>query len=153
MAGRHRHRARWSGPGQHRAEGHQRPGAARARCEARHRRTSAARAERWRLTTAARVTHGALIAALSGAVCQAAAALPGPTPDTRALSVTAAPAAWTKHTMTFGYQGMTTRYSCEGLKGKMRALLRYFGARPESIRLNAYGCAGGPYRASPAVNL
>jgi hypothetical protein len=95
----------------------------------------------------------ALAAALSGAVCHGAAAATGPTPTMPPPASTATAATWTQHSLTFAYQGMTTQYSCEGLKQKMGALLRYFGARPESIRLRTYGCAGGPYRPSPAINL
>jgi hypothetical protein len=95
-------------------------------------------------------TRVALAAALSGALCHGAAAAPGSTP---APAATGLPATWNEHEVTLAYQGLTTHYSCEGLKDKMGALLRYFGARPESIRLRAYGCAGGPYRPSPAVNL
>lgn len=98
------------------------------------------------------MTRAALAAALTGAVCHGAAAATGGTATIPAPAATAA-GTWTEHTVTFAYQGLTTRYSCEGLKGKMGALLRYFGARPESIRLRAYGCAGGPYRPSPAINL
>ena len=107
------------------------------------------------MTRAARATQAALAAALSGAFCGGAAAVTGPTPTIPppAATATAAAATWTQHTLTFAYQGLTTRYSCEGLKQKMGALLRYFGARPESIRLRTYGCAGGPYRPSPAINL
>ena len=51
------------------------------------------------------------------------------------------------------YQALTTRYSCEGLKQKVRVLLLYFGAREDGLRLRTYGCAGGPYRPSPVVNF
>ena len=107
------------------------------------------------MTRAARATQVALAAALTGAVCHGAAAVTGPTPalPPPAASATAVAAIWTQHTFTFAYQGLTTQYSCEGLKQKMGALLRYFGARPESVRLRTYGCAGGPYRPSPAINL
>jgi hypothetical protein len=75
------------------------------------------------------------------------------TPPAAPLSTGAVPATWTEHKITFAYQGLTTHYSCEGLKHKMGDLLRYFGARPKGIRLRAYGCAGGAYRPSPAINL
>ena len=105
------------------------------------------------MTRGARATHAALVAALAGAVCHGAAAVTGPTPALPPPAATATVATWTEHTLTFAYQGLTTQYSCEGLKEKMGALLRYFGARRDSIRLRAYGCAGGPYRPSPAINL
>jgi hypothetical protein len=105
------------------------------------------------LTTAARATGIAVAAALGGALCHAATASPGPGATASPPAAASVPAIWAKHGITFGYQGLTTQYSCEGLKDKMEALLSYFGARDGSIRVRAYGCAGGPYRASPAVNL
>jgi hypothetical protein len=62
-------------------------------------------------------------------------------------------AVWTSHEMTLGYQGLTTDYSCQGLRQKVKSLLLYFGARTEGLKVSAYGCAGGPYRPVPAVNL
>ncbi len=62
-------------------------------------------------------------------------------------------AVWQQNELTLGYQGFTTSYSCEGLKDKMESLLIYFGARKDGLKVSAYGCAGGPYRAVPAVNL
>jgi hypothetical protein len=87
--------------------------------------------------------RAAIAAALVGALLHGTAAAAEPT----------APATWKKQEVKLVYQGLTTKYSCEGLKQKVRNLLRYFGARSEGIKLRAYGCAGGPYRPSPVVNL
>lgn len=62
-------------------------------------------------------------------------------------------AVWKQNELTIGYQGLTTNYSCQGLKDKMESLLVYFGAREEGMKVSAYGCAGAPYRPVPAVNL
>ncbi|MDG2308535.1 MAG: hypothetical protein P8R42_28480 [Candidatus Binatia bacterium] len=62
-------------------------------------------------------------------------------------------AVWKQNELTIGYQGLTTSYSCEGLKDKVESLLVYFGAREDGMKVSAYGCAGGPYRPVPAVNL
>ena len=62
-------------------------------------------------------------------------------------------AVWKKHELNVGYQGFTTSYSCEGLKDKVKALLVFFGAREEGMKVRAYGCAADPYRPAPAVNL
>ena len=62
-------------------------------------------------------------------------------------------ATWKKNAVELHYQALTTRYSCEGLKQKVRVLLLYFGAREDGLRLRTYGCAGGPYRPSPVVNF
>lgn len=70
-----------------------------------------------------------------------------------APSLAAVDAVWRQHELTIGYQGFTTSYSCQGLKNKVKSLLLYFGARKEGLKVSAYGCAAGPYRPVPAVNL
>ena len=62
-------------------------------------------------------------------------------------------AVWQQHELTIGYQGLTTDYSCQGLRDKVESLLLFFGARKEGMKVSAYGCAAGPYRPVPAVNL
>lgn len=62
-------------------------------------------------------------------------------------------AVWRQNELTLGYQGLTTNYSCQGLKDKIESLLVYFGARKDGMKVSAYGCAGGLYRPVPAVNL
>lgn len=62
-------------------------------------------------------------------------------------------AVWRQNELTLGYQGFTTNYSCIGLRDKVESLLLYFGAKKEGMKVSAYGCAGGPYRPVPAVNL
>jgi hypothetical protein len=105
------------------------------------------------LTRGDRATGVALAAALTGVLSHGVGAATAPTPEPRPPATTGREATWTPHSITIAYQGLTTHYSCEGFKDKMGALLRWFGARPDSIRLRTYGCAGGPYRASPAINL
>jgi hypothetical protein len=55
----------------------------------------------------------------------------------------AAPAAWQRHEMEFVYLGFTTRYSCEGLRDKLHALLLASGARP-GMEVKIRGCPAGP---------
>jgi hypothetical protein len=113
------------------------------------------------LTALRRGSRAACIAALLGALlCGPAGAATPPPANGDPAETGPAPAPsgdvaarWARHEVKLAYQGLTTRYSCEGFKEKLGALLRYFGARPESIRLRAHGCAGGPYRPSPAINL
>lgn len=62
-------------------------------------------------------------------------------------------AVWKQNELTLGYQGFTTNYSCIGLRDKVESLLLYFGAKKEGMKVSAYGCAAGPYRPVPAVNL
>jgi hypothetical protein len=64
------------------------------------------------------------------------------------------PAAWKKHQFDFTYVGFTTRYSCEGLRDKMRVLLDASGARP-GFKVTLGACATAPGRVTefPRVRL
>ena len=54
-------------------------------------------------------------------------------------------AVWTPRELLFIYQGFTTRYSCDGLRDKVRSILLELGAR-EDLKVTATGCfsPGGP---------
>ena len=54
-------------------------------------------------------------------------------------------AVWTPRELLFIYQGFTTRYSCDGLRDKVRSILLELGAR-EDLKVTATGCSspGGP---------
>src|SRR6202165_980949 len=54
-------------------------------------------------------------------------------------------AVWTPKELTFAYQGFTTKYSCDGLRDKVRSILLKLGAR-EDLQVNASPCSslGGP---------
>jgi hypothetical protein len=49
-----------------------------------------------------------------------------------------AEAVWASRQVTFIYQGFTTRYSCDGLREKIRSMLSKLGARRLLVR--TYGC-------------
>jgi hypothetical protein len=49
------------------------------------------------------------------------------------------PAVWKEQHMNFLYAGRTSRYSCDGLQEKLRALLLELGARRD-LRVTAAGC-------------
>jgi len=51
-------------------------------------------------------------------------------------------AAWKRHEVTFVYSGFTTRYSCGGLRSKVKLLLKHLGARPD-IKITERGCDEG----------
>jgi hypothetical protein len=51
-------------------------------------------------------------------------------------------AAWTRQEVDLVYMGFTTRYSCAGIKSKIRALLKHMGARPD-IKITERGCEFG----------
>jgi hypothetical protein len=49
-------------------------------------------------------------------------------------------AVWTPKELTFVYQGFTTRYSCDGLRDKVRSILLELGAR-EDLRVTETPCS------------
>jgi hypothetical protein len=51
------------------------------------------------------------------------------------------PAVWQEHQLQFDYQGFTTRYSCDGLRDKVRSVLLKLGARPD-LSVESFGCGG-----------
>jgi hypothetical protein len=53
-----------------------------------------------------------------------------------------AAAAWKRHEVDFLYSGFTTRYSCGGLRSKVKLLLKHLGARPD-IKITERGCDEG----------
>ena len=61
----------------------------------------------------------------------------------------AVPAQWVKKNLRFTYQGFTTRYSCQGLREKVREVLLQLGARPSDLSVHEYGCSSGVGRPDP----
>jgi hypothetical protein len=53
-----------------------------------------------------------------------------------------AASAWKRHEVQFVYSGFTTRYSCGGLRSKVKLLLKHLGARPD-IKITERGCDEG----------
>ncbi|NNM62922.1 MAG: hypothetical protein HKM03_12190 [Steroidobacteraceae bacterium] len=49
------------------------------------------------------------------------------------------PAVWREHHVSFDYMGRTSRYSCDGLSDKVRAMLIDLGARRD-LHISAIGC-------------
>jgi hypothetical protein len=63
-------------------------------------------------------------------------------------------AAWKQREMEFVYLGFTTRYSCEGLRDKLRALLAASGARPGfDVATRACSAPAGQVTEFPRVHL
>ena len=52
------------------------------------------------------------------------------------------PAAWTRHEVEFQYMGFTTRYTCGGLKSKVKLLLKHMGVR-DDVKILERGCEFG----------
>jgi hypothetical protein len=59
------------------------------------------------------------------------------------------PAVWKEQHLNFVYMGRTSRYSCDGLRDKVRAMLLDLGARRD-IRISAIGCEGS---SDPSLNI
>ena len=51
------------------------------------------------------------------------------------------PAAWVQKEVNFRYVGFTTKYSCDGLRDRMRSILLQLGAR-DDLKITGYGCVG-----------
>lgn len=62
-------------------------------------------------------------------------------------------AVWLERDLTFTYMGFTSRYSCDGLRDKVRLVLRQLGAGPD-VEVTARNCMrlSGP-EWSPAVRI
>lgn len=52
------------------------------------------------------------------------------------------PAVWTQHVVDLQYMGFTTRYTCGGLKSKVRLLLKHMGVR-DDVKILERGCEYG----------
>ncbi|HET8692718.1 MAG TPA: hypothetical protein VFM30_11345 [Steroidobacteraceae bacterium] len=52
------------------------------------------------------------------------------------------PAAWTRHEVDLQYMGFTTRYTCGGLRSKVRLLLKHMGVR-DDVKILERGCEYG----------
>ncbi|HEY4772515.1 MAG TPA: hypothetical protein VIH50_05725 [Steroidobacteraceae bacterium] len=65
------------------------------------------------------------------------------------------PAGWAQKEFRFIYQGITTKYSCDGLRDKMRQILLEFGARKQDLKVYDYGCSSPSGRPDifPAVSV
>ena len=72
-------------------------------------------------------------------VCVLLAAVPALASDSGPEEVAAA---WKKHEVDLLYMGFTTRYTCGGLKSKVRLLLKHMGAR-QDIKTLERGCEYG----------
>jgi len=59
------------------------------------------------------------------------------------------PAVWADKELTFVYQGFTTRYSCDGLRDKMRGVLLDLGADKNSLKVTELGCSSPTGRPDP----
>jgi hypothetical protein len=59
------------------------------------------------------------------------------------------PAVWTDKELTFIYQGFTTKYSCDGLRDKVRGVLLDLGAQKKDLKVQQLGCSSPTGRPDP----
>jgi hypothetical protein len=59
------------------------------------------------------------------------------------------PAVWTEKELTFVYQGFTTKYSCDGLRDKVRGVLLDLGAQKKDLKVQQLGCSSSMGRPDP----
>ncbi len=79
-------------------------------------------------------------AMLLGALLAATAGVAGAEGTAQGSQDGAQSAVWTPKELTFVYQGFTSKYSCDGLRDKMYALLLQLGARKQDLKVTEYGC-------------
>jgi hypothetical protein len=92
----------------------------------------------WNCGTIAAVERIArFMAALMVASLCAGASLPVPAAAGSGEEV----AGWVQREVNFRYVGFTTKYSCDGLRDRMRRILLQLGAR-DDLRMTGYGCVG-----------
>jgi len=75
----------------------------------------------------------AATAAAASLACAAAYAAPTPTPEATA---------WQHHSAKFNFSGFTSAYTCDGMEGKVREIMRFLGARKD-LQVSAQGCPRG----------
>src|SRR5262245_47761701 len=64
-------------------------------------------------------------------------------------STDSVPAVWADKELTFVYLGFTTRYSCDGLRDKMRGVLLDLGADKKTLKVTQLGCSSSTGRPDP----
>jgi len=86
------------------------------------------------MSNRARMIVPAAVACLLGSTGWAAENAPAPAGEPQS-------AVWTEKELTFVYQGFTTRYSCDGLRDKVRGVLLDLGAQKKGLKVMQMGCS------------
>src|ERR1700755_2505126 len=90
----------------------------------------------------ARLIVPAVVACVLGAPVWAAETVPAPAGEPQS-------AVWTEKELTFVYQGFTTRYSCDGLRDKVRDAVIALGAQKKGLKVMEMGCSSPTGRPDP----
>jgi len=96
------------------------------------------------MTNRARLIVPAVVGCVLGLPAWAAENAPVPAPAGEPQS-----AVWTDKELTFVYQGFTTRYSCDGLRDKVRSVLLDLGAQKKDLKVMEMGCSSPTGRPDP----
>ena len=96
------------------------------------------------MTNRARLIVPAVVGCVLGLPAWAAESAPVPAPAGEPQS-----AVWTDKELTFVYQGFTTRYSCDGLRDKVRSVLLDLGAQKKDLKVMEMGCSSPTGRPDP----
>jgi hypothetical protein len=94
------------------------------------------------MSNRARLIVPAVVACLLGLPAWAAENAPAPAGEPQS-------AVWTDKELTFVYQGFTTRYSCDGLRDKVRSVLLDLGAQKKDLKVMELGCSSPTGRPDP----
>src|SRR5882757_6174177 len=94
------------------------------------------------MSNRARMIVPAAVACLLGSTGWAAENAPAPAGEPQS-------AVWTEKEVTFIYQGFTTRYSCDGLRDKVRGVLLDLGAEKKGLKVLQLGCSSPSGRPDP----
>ena len=94
------------------------------------------------MTNRARLSVPTVAALLLAAPLWAAENAPAPAGEPES-------AVWTEKELTFVYQGFTTRYSCDGLRDKVRSVLLDLGAQKKGLKVMELGCSSPTGRPDP----
>jgi hypothetical protein len=95
------------------------------------------------------VPAGFVVPAIAIAACVAGSSAWAAEGAAEGASAEPQSAVWTEKELTFVYQGFTTRYSCDGLRDKVRGVLLDLGAQKKDLKVMQLGCSSPSGRPDP----
>jgi hypothetical protein len=98
---------------------------------------------------ARRMIPGAALAVPALAACLLSSPVWAVEAGSTAAAAEGQPAVWTEKEVTFVYQGFTTKYSCDGLRDKVRGVLLDLGAQKKGLKVQQLGCTSSTGRPDP----
>src|SRR5882724_7707497 len=98
---------------------------------------------------ARRMIPGAALAVPALAACLLSSSVWAVEAGSASAAAEGQPAVWTEKEVTFVYQGFTTKYSCDGLRDKVRSVLLDLGAQKKDLKVQQLGCSSASGRPDP----